>query len=330
MQRNALPELNAFLSVAEHLSFRAAAARLGLTSPAVSHAMRQLEERLGVRLLNRTTRSVSLTDAGLQLVHRLRPAINQISGALAELNERREHPTGHLRIRVSPMAATVVVMPMWRRFLSTYPEVHLELQVAYDASDIVASGLDAGIGPKDWVPADMIAVRVSGPQKLIVVAAPCYLAGRRQPRTPEELISHSCVQYRFGPDEAVVKWSFERNGKIKRIGVAGGLIVNSAELAIRAAVDGLGLVHTSEAIAAPYLQTGQLVTVLEGWSPTLQGLYLFYHGHRQVPAALRAFIDMIHVRRSLRQQDAPSRTFSPDRNEARASAVSLETLDSGV
>ena len=290
--------------------------------------MRQLEERLACPAIAR--RSVSLTDAGLHLLDRLRPAINQISGALAELNERRQHPTGHLRIRASPMAATAVVMPVWQRFLSTYPEVNLELQVAYDASDIVASGLDAGIGPKDWVSADMIAVRVSGPQKLIVVAAPRYLAGRRPLRTPEELISHSCVQYRFGPEEAVVKWSFERNGKIKRVGVAGGLIVNSAELAIRAAVDGLGLVYTSEAMAAPYLQTGQLVTVLDGWSPTLPGLYLFYHGHRQVPAALRAFIDMIRVRRSRDQPDAPIRTLSADRNEAKVSAVSLETLNSGV
>jgi DNA-binding transcriptional LysR family regulator len=298
MERSALPDLNTFVVVAERLNFRAAAAQLGLTSPAISHAIRQLEEKLGVRLLNRTTRSVSLTEAGHQLLDRLRPAFSQISGALADLNEKRQHPTGHLRIRVSPMAAAVAVLPMWQRFLSTYPDVHLELQVDYHRADIVASGLDAAIGPRDWVPADMIAVRVSGPQKLMVVAAPRYLAGRRPPRTPDDLASHRCVQYRFAADDSAVKWSFERDGKIRRIPVAGGLTVNSAGLAIRAAVDGLGLVHTSEAMAAPYLHTGQLVPVLEDWSATMQGVFLFYHGHRQVPAALRAFIDMIRPLKS--------------------------------
>ena len=148
MQRGALPDLNTFLLVAEHLSFRAAAERLELTAPAVSHSIRQLEARLGVRLLNRTTRSVSLTHAGLRLVDRLRPAFDQISGALEELNEERRRPTGRLRIRVSNVAAPIVVMPMWQRFLSTYPEVQLEIWADMEQMDIVASGFDAGIGPK--------------------------------------------------------------------------------------------------------------------------------------------------------------------------------------
>jgi DNA-binding transcriptional LysR family regulator len=298
MERGTLPELNTFLVVAEHLSFRAAAAHLELTSPAVSHSVRQLEERLGVRLLNRTTRSVSLTDAGLQLRERLRPAFSQIAGALTELNEDRQQPRGHLRIRATPMAATVAVMPMWQRFLSTYPEVQLELWVGLDQADIVATGYDAGIGPKDRVPADMIAVRVTGPVKLVVVGAPSYFASRQPPRAPDDLAAHRCIQYRFGENDAPQKWSFERNGKTRRIAVAGGLIVNETDLAVRAAVDGLGLAYTAEAFATPFLRSGQLVQVLEGWSPCFEGMFLFYHGHRQVPIALRAFIDMIRAPKS--------------------------------
>jgi DNA-binding transcriptional LysR family regulator len=298
MQRSALPDLNTFLAVAEHLSFRAAATQLGLTSPAVSHAIRQLEERLGVRLLNRTTRSVSLTQAGLHLRDRLRPAFSQISGALTELYEERQRPSGQLRIRASAMALTVAVAPMWQRFVSTYPEVQLELRVELSPVDIVASGFDAGIGPKGWVPADMIAVRVTGPLSLVVVGAPSYFATRLPPRTPDDLVAHRCIQYRFGENDATLKWSFERNGKTRRIAPEGGLTVNEADLAIHAAVDGLGLAYTAEALVAPFLRTGQLVQVLEGWSPSVEGLFLFYHGHRQVPIALRAFIDMMRPPKS--------------------------------
>ncbi len=298
MERNTLPDLNTFLVVAERLSFRAAAAQLGLTSPSVSHAIRQLEEKLGVRLLNRTTRSVSLTDAGVHLRDRLRPAFNEISGAITELNEERQRTSGHLRIRASPLAANVAIAPMWQRFMSTYPEVHIELQVDIGAADIVASGFDAGIGSKDWVSADMIAVRVTGPVKLVVVGAPSYFAIRRPPRTPDDLISHNCIQYRFGINDALVKWPLARGGKTRPVAVSGRLIVNSPDLALRAAVDGLGLAYTTEGNAAPYLRSGQLVQVVEGQLPTMEGLFLYYHGHRQVPTALRAFIDMIRVPKS--------------------------------
>src|SRR6202043_3575795 len=163
MQRGALSDLDTFLLVAEHLSFRAAAERLELSAPAVSHAIRQLEARLGVRLLNRTTRSVSLTHAGVRLGHRLRPAFDQISGALEELNEERSRPVGRLRIWASPAAAMVVVLPIWQRYLSTYPDVQLEIWADLGRVDIVASGFDAAIGSKDWVSSDMIGVRVTGP-----------------------------------------------------------------------------------------------------------------------------------------------------------------------
>jgi DNA-binding transcriptional LysR family regulator len=298
MNRSDLADLNAFVVVANHLSFRAASTQLGVTASALSHSMRQLEERHRVRLLHRTTRSVSLTDAGRRLLERLRPAIDQISGALEALHEQRQRPFGRLRIHASPLAAPAVIAPMWGRFLSTYPEVRLELSVDMIPIDIVASSFDAGIGPKYWAAADMIAVRLSGPMKVAVVGAPKYFERQRPPRTVDDLASHSCIQYRFTTDAATVPWTFERNGRTKRMSLAGRVTVNVPDLAVRAAVDGLGIAYTVESMAAPFLRTGQLVRVLEGVSPSLETLFLFYPGHRQVPAALRAFIDMIRAPKS--------------------------------
>jgi DNA-binding transcriptional LysR family regulator len=297
MDRGDLADLTAFVAVADHLSFRAAASQLGVTPSALSHSMRQLEERLGVRLLHRTTRSVSLTDAGRRLLDRLRPAIDQIAGALEDLNEERQRPMGRLRIYAVHVAGAAVVAPIWKRFLATYPEVHLELAVGEAPIDIVAKGFDAGIGPRDRMPADMIAVRVMEPMKIAVVGAPTYFAKRRPPRTPDELAGHSCVQYRVAAEGDVLVWPLERNRKSQRISVAGRVMVNDADLAVRAAVDGLGIAYTLEALAEPFLDSGQLVRVLEDWSPSFEGLYLYYPGHRQVPATLRALIDMIRAAR---------------------------------
>jgi DNA-binding transcriptional LysR family regulator len=295
MDRSNLADLNAFVAVADHLSFRAAAARLGVTPSALSHSMRQLEERLELRLLNRTTRNVSLTDSGLRLLERLRPAISEIAGALGDLNQERQRPLGRLRIYALHVAASAVIAPVWGRFLSTYPEVHLELAVGEAPIDIVAKGFDAAIGPRDLVPADMIAVRVMGPLKIAVVGAPAYFARRRPPRAPDDLASHSCIQYRLGGDGAVLKWPFERNRKSRRISVDSRVMVNDTDLAVRAAVDGLGIAYTLESLAEPFLRSGQLVRVLEDWSPSFEGLFLYYPGRRQVPATLRALIDMIRT-----------------------------------
>jgi DNA-binding transcriptional LysR family regulator len=307
MNRGDLADLTAFVAVADHLSFRAAASQLGVTPSALSHSMRQLEERLGVRLLNRTTRSVSVTDAGLRLLERLRPAVGQIAGALEDLNQERQRPLGRLRIYAIHLAAAAVIAPIWGRFLSMYPEVHLELALGEAPIDIVAKGFDAGIGPRDRVPADMIAVRVMGLMKIAVVGAPAYFARRRPPRTPDDLARHSCVQYRREADGDVLVWPFERNRKSRRISVDGRVMVNDADLAVRAAIDGLGIAYTLESLAQPFLRSGQLVRVLEDWSPSFEGLFLYYPGHRQVPATLRALIDMIRtargsapVRRSLK------------------------------
>jgi DNA-binding transcriptional LysR family regulator len=297
MNRSDLADLNAFVAVADQRSFRAAASRLEVTPSALSHSMRQLEQRLGVRLLNRTTRSVSVTDAGLRLLERLRPAISEIAGALEDVNQERQRPLGRLRIYANPLAASAVIAPIWGRFLSTYPDVHLELAVGTAPIDIVAKGFDAGIGPRDRAPADMIAVRVMGPMKIAVVGAPAYFARRRPPRTPDDLARHSCIQYRLAGDGAVLAWSLERNRKSRRIAVDGQVIVNDPALAVRAAVDGLGIAYTLEALAEPFLRSGQLVRALEDWLPSFEGMFLYYPGHRQVPATLRALIDMIRATR---------------------------------
>jgi DNA-binding transcriptional LysR family regulator len=298
MDRSHLADLTAFVAVADRLSFRAAASQLGVTPSALSHSMRQLEERLRVRLLNRTTRSVSVTDAGRRLLDRLRPAIDQIDGALEDLNHERQRPMGRLRIYATHLAAAAVIAPIWKRFLSTYPEVHLELAVAEATIDIVSKGFDAGIGSRERMPADMIAVRVSGPMKIAVVGAPTYFSRRPPPRTPDDLARHSCVQFRQAADGDVFAWRFERNGKLRRrVSVDGRVMVNDIDLAVRAAVDGLGIAYAVEAVAEPFLQSGQLVRVLEDWSPSFEGLHLYYPGHRQVPAALRAFIDLIRTAR---------------------------------
>ena len=305
MNRNDLADLNAFVAVANHLNFRAASAQLGVTASALSHSMRQLEERLGVRLMHRTTRNVSLTDTGLRLLEGLRPAIEQISGALDALHQQRQRPFGRLRIHASSLAATAVIAPVWGRFLSTHPDVRLELWVEPRQLDIVASGFDAGVGPRHWAADDMIAMRLCEPMKVVVVGAPKYFERRRPPRTPDDLAAHSCIQYRFTPSGATMPWTFERNGRAKRLSFAGAATVNIPELAVRAAVDGLGIAYTVEALAAPFLRTGQLVPVLQSYSPFLETLFLFHPGHRQVPAALRAFIDMIRAPESAKGRRSP-------------------------
>jgi DNA-binding transcriptional LysR family regulator len=316
MRHSNLAELTAFVAVADHLSFRAAASRLSVTPAALSYTMRQLEDRLGVRLLNRTTRSVSLTDAGLRLLAQLRPAMEQIAHALENLDKERERPFGHLRIYASHLAAAAVMPPVWQCFLSMYPDVHLELFVGDAAIDIVAEGFDAGIGVKEGVAADMIAARVMGPLKAAVVGAPTYFARHRPPRTPDDLAHHSCVQFRRPVDRVIFEWPFERDGKSRRIKVEGRVMVNDPDMAIRAAVDGLGIAYTIESLADPYLRSGQLVRVLEDWSPSFEGLFLYYPGRRQVPAALRALIDVIHsARRAVRAECSLANPFIPQESE---------------
>ena len=295
MARGDLGNLAGFVVVADLRSFRAAGMQLGVTPSALSHSMRQLEERLGVRLLNRTTRSVSVTDAGHRLLDRLRPAMQQIGEALEDLNQTRERPVGRLRIYARRLAAAAVIAPIWDRFLSTYPEIQLEVALGEAAMDIVSKGFDAGIDTRARVPTDMISTRVTGPMKIAVVGSPAYFALRPRPRTPDDLCRHVCVQYRRPDEGSVLIWSFARGDKTRRISVDGRVMVDDPVFALRAAIDGLGLAYSVESLAEPFLRSGQLVRVLEDWSPDLEGLVLYYPGRRQVPAALRALIDMIRT-----------------------------------
>lgn len=296
MRRSDLSDLTAFVAVAEHASFRAASVRLGVTPSALSHTVRQMEERLGVRLLHRTTRSVAMTDAGQRLLQEVRPAIDRIAGALDDLNEERGRPSGRLRIHTGGFAALVVVAPIWSRFVEAYPDVQLELSTDEENVDIVAKGFDAGIGLREFVPADMIAVRVAGPMKVAVVGSPAYFARTSEPRTPEDLARHRCIQYRRFKDGELLKWRFQRDGKRLQVAVTGAVTVNRSDLAARAALDGVGIAYLVEALAEPFLRAGQLVRVLESWSPCFEGLVLYHPSHHQVPAALRALIDMLRLR----------------------------------
>jgi DNA-binding transcriptional LysR family regulator len=331
MRRGELADLTAFIAVADNLSFRAAAARLGVTPSALSHTVRQLEERVGVRLLHRTTRSVSPTDAGRRLLERLRPAIEQIAGALDDLNGERSRPFGRLRIYATHLAGAAVLAPVWTRFLSTYPDVHLELALDDASTDIVARGFDAGIGPRDLAAADMVAVRVMAPMKVAVVGAPGYFARRPRPRTPDDLAHHECLQFRRGSDGSIVDWSFERAGRTRRISVTGRLTLNDPRMCVRAAVDGLGVAYTIEALAEPFVQAGQLVRVLDDWSPCFEGMFLYYPGHRQVPAPLRALIDMIRVSSSAAARKRPAlvNPFAVCAEQASEPAVEDRFLSAG-
>ena len=316
MRRADLSDLVAFIAVADHLNFRAAAAQLNVTPPALSHTVRQLEERLGVRLLNRTTRSVSLTDAGRQLVEELRPAMEKISGVLDKVHSERDDPGGRLAICAPMIAVQIVLAPLWRRFLATYPNVHLEIGTIDLPPETVAKGFDAGITFRELVELDMTIVRVTGPAKVAVVGAPSYFAENPPPKMPEDLGAHNCIQLRLPTTRTLMEWSFNDSGetrplvgKMLAVPITGNMTVDSPDLAVRAAVDGLGLAYTLDAHCELFLRSGQLVRVLEDWSPFLEGLFLYYPGHRQIPAALRALIDMIqearHTAPAVKAHDNP-------------------------
>jgi len=294
MLRPDLPDLAAFAAVARHRSFRKAAIELGLSASALSHAIRGLEERLGVRLLNRTTRSVTPTEAGDRLLVRLEPAFRDIAGAVEEIDQFRHRPAGSLKITASIPAAALILAPMVARFLAAYPEIRLEVSVTSALIDIVAGGFDAGVRLGEQLERDMVAVRFGGDQRLVVVAAPAYLAGRTPPRTPRDLTEHACIGYRF-PSGVVYAWEFEKDGRELTVSPEGPLIVNDQRLLIQAALDGAGLGFVFEGMVAAELAEGRLVPLLLDWSPPFPGFFLYYPRQRQMPAALRAFIDFVRA-----------------------------------
>jgi len=291
-----LGDLSAFVAVARAGGFRDAARQLDASASGLSDAVRRLEARLGVRLLNRTTRSVVPTEAGQSLLDRLGPALSEVDNALDVVNGFRDTPAGTLRLNVPMSVARLVLPSIVPRFLAAYPAIRLEVTAEESFVDVLAAGCDAGIRYEERLEQDMVAVPI-GPrvQRMAAAAAPGYLQQRGQPAHPRELLTHSCMRGRFASG-AMVEWLFEREGETVKIEPNGPLLVQiggATDLAIEAAAGGLGIVYLFEDWLRPWLERGQLVPVLEPWWPSFSGPYLYYPGRRLVPAPLRAFVDFI-------------------------------------
>ncbi|PCE23107.1 LysR family transcriptional regulator [Paraburkholderia acidicola] len=292
MNRTALSELSAVAAVAAHRSFRSAAKELGMSPSALSHAVAALEQRMGVRLFHRTTRSVSLTEAGEQFLARVSPALREIPAAMDEANTHRATPTGTLRINASEGAATRLMNPVGYEFLCRCPDMKLDIVTDARMVDIVAEGFDAGVRQIGQVPQDMIAVPCSQAVRFVVVGAPAYFAKHKKPRVPDDLRAHVCIRARL-PGGAPYKWEFCRRGERVQIEVNGALTLDSPNLMLDAALHGVGLAWMSEWAVAAEIAAGRLVQVLDAWSEEAPGLCLYYPGHRHVPAGLRAFIEVV-------------------------------------
>jgi len=292
MHKTGLVELNAVVAVARHGSFRAAAIELGMSSSALSHAVAGLEARLGVRLFNRTTRSVSLSAAGQEFVAEVAPALSSIQGAIESINSHRDTPTGTLRINSSVGAARQILAPVVLEYLRRYPEMRVDLVTEARMIDIVVEGFDVGIRTTDTVPGDMIAVPFGPIRRHAVVASPAYFAQNAPPRTPGDLLAHRCIRARLASG-TIYRWEFERGGEALSIDVPGSLTLDDPTLMVEAALGGAGIVHVAHWSVAADIAAGRLVPVLEDWTPPLSGLCLYYPGRRHVPAGLRALIDLI-------------------------------------
>lgn len=292
-----IDEMAAFALVAEHKSFAKAAVELGVSRSALSHSMRTLEERLGVRLLNRTTRSVAPTDAGERLLARLRPALDEIGAAIDEMNAHKDSPAGSLRLTLLPLATRTVVAPILGRFMAAYPAIKIEISSDGALRDIVRERFDAGIRPGERVERDMVVVPVSGPIRMSVVASPEYLARKGTPRTPRDLHAHDCIRLRLPSSGGLFPWRFAKGNESFEVAVDGRLIVNDADLMVQAALDGIGIAYMAGDALDAAVADGRLVHLLDGWMPAVTGLYLYYPNRRQVPRPLRAFIDFLKAER---------------------------------
>lgn len=292
MARPSLNELEAVDAIARRGGFRAAASELGMSSTAVSHAVAGLEARLGVRLFNRTTRSVSLTEAGEALLRRLRPALEDVEQAIDAAYAFRRTPAGTLRINAPAPAVEFILGPMIAPFLKAYPDIALEIIADAAFVDIVESGFDAGVRFGEELARDMIAVPLGPPLDYAVVAAPGYLAACGRPAEPGDLLGHNCIRHRF-PGGTIFDWSFKKADREVSITPEGRLTVNDSRQAVRAAREGVGLARLPVDYALTDLQAGRLVRVLQDWCPPLPSWFLYYPSRRQLPPAMRAFLDFI-------------------------------------
>jgi DNA-binding transcriptional LysR family regulator len=294
MERHDLSTLAAFLAVAEERSFTRAGKKLGVSPSAMSHAMRALEEDVGVRLLSRTTRSVAPTEAGEQLLARLRPAITDVQDALDQLSGLRDKPAGRVRLLIPRLAGTTVLGPKLAKFTRDYPDVVLDITADDSRMDIVAGGFDAGIHFGEYIQKDMIAVRVSKDHRAAIVGAPAYFKSRPKPKTPHDLLKHRCINFKHG-SAGLYRWEFDKGKKSLSVAVSGPLIVDDVETMIRAAIDGVGLAFASDERVAPELASGELIRVLEDWCQPFPGFFLYYPSRRQQPAALAALINTLRL-----------------------------------
>ena len=287
---DSLADLAAFAAVAARLSFRRAATDRGVSPSALSHSIRGLEERLGVRLFNRTTRSVALTEAGAELNERLRHAFGDIDAALDSINRFRDSPMGRLRLNV-PRAAILMLAPVVNAFVRRHPDVSLEIVTDDALIDIVAAGFDAGIRFGEHLAQNMIAVRIGGELRFAAVGSPDYFARSGKPATPHDLNRHACIRRRF-PSGAIFRWEFEKDGAPLDIDVPGHLTLDDPGLMLQCAASGAGIALVFEDEAEPMLQAGRVIRVLEDWCPPFPGMFLYHPMRRQMPAALRSFIDV--------------------------------------
>jgi DNA-binding transcriptional LysR family regulator len=294
MVRDELSVLAAFLAVAEERSFTRAAKRLAVSPSALSHAIRGLEERIGVRLLARTTRSVAPTEAGEQFIARLGPALADVRGALDQISGLRDKPAGRVRLLLPRTAATTVLAPKLGQFARDYPDVVLDVTTDNSRLDLVAAGFDAGIQLGEFIEQDMVAVRVSPDHRAAIVGSPRYFESHPKPKSPRDLPSHRCINFRHG-SAGVYRWEFDKGKQSLTVAVNGPLIVDDVEIMVRAAIDGVGLAFMSEERAAPHLASRALVRVLEDWCPPFSGYFLYYPSRRLQPAALSALIETLRL-----------------------------------
>jgi len=299
MHDNHFAKLSAFVAVAEHRHFARAAAQLRTSPSSLTEAIRSLEEHLGVRLLNRTTRSVSMTAAGEQLLHHMQPVLIAVNDALDAMNDFRDSPRGTLRLSIVWSAAGWIIAPLVPAFLTEHPDISLEIVADDSDTDIVNERIDAGIRPGEWIAKDMVAVRIFEGFRILTVASPDYLAKRPTISKPEDLHAHNCIQRRWTKDGAIHPWDFEsKDGRRSQVAVSGSLVVNDTCLLVKAAINGVGIANLPEPFVAASISEGRLVALLNDWSPRKSGLFLYYSSRRQVPAPLKAFIAFMQRHRN--------------------------------
>jgi DNA-binding transcriptional LysR family regulator len=296
MHRNEFGDLAAFIAVAEERSFTRAAARLGTSQSSLSHVVRRLEERLGIRLLTRTTRNIGLTEAGAKLLATLKPAFDDIRHSVDSLGELREKPAGTIRITSSQSAADLILMPVVRRLLADYPELHIEISVDQKLTDIAGEGFDAGVRLGEQVEKDMIAVRISPDLEMMVVGSPGYFATHGKPQTPHDLTAHNCINLRLPTKGGLYSWEFEKDGRPLNVRVEGQFTCNDVPMIVDAAIDGLGLVCLPHDTVRDALARGRLMRVLADWCPPFPGYYLYYPSRRQNSAAFKLLVEALRWR----------------------------------